>query len=282
MHCPLNAVTQAVLPLIALLSTGAVAAPVPPSKIFGDWEVIRLLVPKGFSNSQRSMNPDDGRVVGRKYSFQANAVIIGNEAESCKLDTSLARQTLPIKALFAEERLPRPKLIRDRFYRRAAHYALGTLARESVTIYRYRCEKKNDDLEIMVNSTGNWFAASKGTIIWPLAPDALVVMKRQPTQPTAEQAAYCGTATLASDKTICGDREMWLMKVYTETARDCAIAYDLRSPNEMRKELDAYVNKRNACEGVRTCVYEVLSEHASILGQRVPSVSDCLDLKQKK
>ncbi len=269
------------LALTLLSCAAAIAVPLSPSQIVGDWEVVRLLVPDGFSNSQRSMKPDDANVMERKFTFQMNSMTFNNEDIRCKLDTSLAKRTYSIKALFADEPLPRPKLIRDRFYRRAAQYALGALARETVKIYAYRCEK-TDDREIQLNNSGNWFAATKDTVIWPLGPDALVLLKRQPTQATAEQTAFCSHATQASDKTICADREMWLMKVFTDTVRDCAIAFERRTPEKLRAQLDAYVVRRNACEGLRSCVYSALDEHASILAQSIPSVRDCLDQQPKK
>ena len=270
----------AALALTALSCAAATAAPLAPPKIVGDWEVTRLLVTDGVSNSQRSMKPDDAIVMGRKYSFQANSVTFGNQEIHCTLDTSLAKQTYSIKTLFADERLPRPKIIRDRFYRRAAQYALGRLAREAVTIYAYRCDK-TDDRDTQLNNSGNWFAATKDTIIWPLGPDALVLLKRQPTQRTAEQTAFCNIATQASDKTICADREMWLMKVFTDTVRDCAIAFERRTPEKLRVQLDSYVAKRNTCDGVRACVYDVLDEHASILAQSIPSVEQCVTSRRK-
>lgn len=271
-----------VLTVLASLWMGvAFAAPMSPQQVLGDWEITGLLVTDGFSNSQRSMKPDDAYVMGRRYSFKADSVTYDNEAKRCKLDVSLARQSFPIKALFAQEGMPRPKLIRDRFYRRAAQYALGPLARESVRIYAYRCEKA-DDFELQLNNTGNWFAATQDTIIWPLGADALVTMKRQPTEPTAEQKVFCKNATLANDKTICVDREMWLMKVFTETARDCAIHFELRAPDELRERLDAYIVKRNACDGARSCVYEALSEHAYLLAQKIPSLEQCRELRHEK
>ena len=240
-----------------------------------------MLVTDGVSNSQRSMKPDDANVMGRKYSFQMNAVTFNNEEIRCKLDTSLAKRTYGIKTLFADERLPRPKIIRDRFYRRTAQYALGPLAAEPVTIYAYRCDK-TDNRETQLNNSSNWFAATKDTIIWPLGPDALVLLKRPPTHPSAEQTAFCNVANSASDKTICADREMWRMLVFTETVHDCAIGFERRAPDQLRARLDAYVTKRTACEGTRSCVYSVLDEHASILAQSIPSVQDCLDLKTTK
>ncbi len=252
-----------------------------PRELFGDWEVTRLLATAGFSNSQRFMNPDDPQVMGRKYSFQADSVTYDNETKRCKLNASLARQTLPIKALFVEEPIPRPKIIQKRFYRRAAQYELGSLARESVRIYAYQCEKI-DGNDTKINNTGNWFAATKDTIIWPLASDALVVMKRQPTRPTTEQTAFCNTATHASYKTICADREMWLMKTFTDISRECAIAYELRTPDTLRQQIDVFVAKRNACEGARACVHAALDSHVSLLAQYVHSVPDCLELKKEK
>jgi hypothetical protein len=259
----------------------AIAAPMSPQQVLGDWEITRLLVTDGFSNSKRSMKPDDAYVMGRKYSFHADSVTYDNETMRCKLDTSLAQQTFPMKALFAEERIPRPKIIRDRFYRRAAQYALGPLARETVRIYAYQCEK-TDDRATQLNNTGNWFAATKDTIIWPQSSDALVLMKRQPTLPTTEQTAFCNRASTANDKTICADREMWLMKVFTETVRDCAVHFERRTPEELRAQLDAFEFQRNACPGSRACVYEVLSKHASILAQSIPSLEQCRELKNEK
>ena len=160
---------------LARLSGAVSASPVAPSKIVGDWEVTRLLVTDGFSNSQRSMKPDDANLTRRKFSFQMNPVTSNHEETRCKLDTSLAKRVYPIKTLFAEERLARPKIIRDRFYRRAAQYALGPLA-----------------------------------------------------------------------------------------------------------QLDAYVAKRNTCEGPLACVYSVLDEHASILAKSISSVQQCTELKAKK
>jgi hypothetical protein len=270
------------LAVATLLWSGvALAAPMTPRQVLGDWEITGLLVTDGFSNSKRSMKPNDAYVMGRKYSFQTDSVTYDNETKRCKLDTSLARQTFPIKALFAEERMPRPKLIRDRFYRRAAQYALGSLARESVRIYAYQCEK-TDGSETQLNNTGNWFAVTKDTIIWPLGSDALVTMKRQPTQPTVEQTSFCNSATSANDKTICADREMWLMKVFTETVRDCAIHFELRTPDELRERLNTYAAKRNACDGTSSCLYDALSEHAYLLAQKIPSLEQCRELALEK
>jgi hypothetical protein len=265
---------------IALSTEIAIAAPMTPQQVLGDWEITALLVTDGFSNSKRSLRPNDPYVMGRKYSFQKDSVTYDNDTKRCKLDTSLARKVFPMKALFAEERKERPKLIRDRFYRRAAQYALGSLGGEVITIYAYRCEKTNN-FKPQLNNTGNWFAATKDTIIWPLAPDALVLMKRQPTQPTTEQASNCNDVTQASDKTICDDREMWLMKKFTETVRECAIARSVKNSTELRERLDALVVKRNACDGGRSCVYETLSEHAYLLAQKIPSIAQCLELKTK-
>jgi hypothetical protein len=264
--------------MATLLAGVAVSAPMSPQQIFGNWEVAGLLVTDGVSNSQRSMNPDDARVVGRKYSFRRDSVTFSNYLFRCTLDTSLAKKTFSIKTLFAEERLPKPKLVRDRFYRRAAQYALGPLAREQITIYAYQCT----DLKNSLTQTGNWFAVTKDSIIWPDAPDALVIMKRQPTLNTKEQVTFCALANSASDKTICADREMWLMKHYTEIVHECAIAYTRQSPDEMRDDLNAYIAERDACEGGRDCIYSVLQEHVSILGQRVASVPDCVEFKKNK
>ena len=208
------------------------------------------------------------------------SVTFNDEATSCILDASLATRTFPIKALFADEHLARPKIVRDRFYRRAKHYALGALSREPVRIYAYQCGKKDGD-DVQINNTGNWFAVAGDTIIWPQSPDALVLLKRQPTQPTAEQSKFCAAATLASDKAICADREMWLMKVFTDTFRDCARPFAPEPPDELRAELDAYVTKRNACNGDRACVYSVLDEHASLLAQTIPSKDQCIESKNK-
>jgi hypothetical protein len=268
---------------LAVLTTSwtgiAFAAPIFVQQILGDWEIVGLLATEGFSNSKRFMSPDDPQVMGRKYSFQIDSITFDNELKRCKLDTSLVRQTFSMKALFAEERIQRPKLIRDRFYRRAAQYALGSLARESVRVYAYKCEK-TDGREAQINNTGNWFAATKDTIIWPLASDALVIMKRPPTIQTTEQKAFCDSATNASDKAICADREMWLMKSFTDTVRECAIAYELRTPDKLRQQIDVFVAKRNACEGTRACIYATLDSHASLLAQYVHSVPDCLELKK--
>jgi hypothetical protein len=258
----------------------AIAAPMSPQQVLGDWEITAVLVTDGFSNSKRSMRPNDPYVMGRKYRFQTDSVTYDNETKRCKLDTSMAREAFPMKALFIQERKARPKLIRDRFYRRAAQYALGSLGGELIAIYAYRCET-TDNVELQLNNSGNWFAATKDTIIWPLASDALVLMKRQPTQPTTEQALICNDVTQASDKIICDDREMWLMKKFTEIVRDCAIARGVKNSTELRERLDAFVVRRNACDGVRSCVYETLSEHAYLLAQKIPSVAQCLELKTK-
>jgi hypothetical protein len=267
--------------LAALFSNAPFAAPMSPQQILGDWEITGLLATEGFSNSKRFMSPDDPQVMGRKYSFQMDSIIFDNEPKRCKLETSLARRTFSIKALFADERLQRPKLVRDRFYRRTTQYALGPLARESVRIFAYQCEK-TDGSETQINNTGNWFAATKDTIIWPLASDALVLMKRPPTTQTAEQKAFCDSASSASDKTICADREMWLMKSFTDTVRECAIAYELRTPDKLRQQIDMFIARREACEGARSCVYSALDSHASLLAQYVHSVPDCLELKKEK
>lgn len=266
----------------ALMTTSfAAAAPVAPAQVLGDWEVTRLLVPDGFSNSQRFMKPDDARVMGRKYTLQMKSVTYNDELTECTLDSTLAKQTFPIKTLFADERTARPKIMGRPFYRRARHYALGSLAREHVTIYAYRCGTTADGSNPQINNTGNWFAATRDTIIWPLAPDALLLLKRQPTKATAEQAAFCASATLPSDKTLCADREMWLMKEFTDTYRDCAMPLAPGPSEPLRAQLDAYVAQRNACDGVRACVYSALDEQASLLAQSIHSKEQCTESKKK-
>jgi hypothetical protein len=276
--CRLGAALVAVVKLFV----GTVSAtPMSPQQVLGDWEITGLLVTDGFSNSKRSMKPDDAYVMGRKYSFQKDSVTYYGNTKACTLNTSLARKVFPIKTLFEGERASHPKLIGDKFYRRAAQYALGSLAKESVTIYAYQCAKVGDK-ETRINNTGNWFAATKDTIIWPLAPDALVLMKPQPSAQIAEQKSFCECATLASDKLICADREMWLMKVFTEAVHECAVRVELRTPDDLRVELDAYANKRKACEGNRDCVYDALNQHVNLLAQSIPSVVDCAELMKKK
>jgi hypothetical protein len=262
--CRLGAALVAVVKLFV----GTVSAtPMSPQQVLGDWEITGLLVTDGFSNSKRSMKPDDAYVMGRKYSFQKDSVTYYGNTKACTLNTSLARKVFPIKTLFEGERASHPKLIGDKFYRRAAQYALGSLAKESVTIYAYQCAKVGDK-ETRLNNTGNWFAATKDTIIWPLAPDALVLMKRHPSAQTAEQKSFCESATLAGDKLICADREMWLMKVFTEAVHECAVRVELRTPDDLRVELDAYANKRKACEGnepILNFVYEAYDDRKEFL-----------------
>jgi hypothetical protein len=91
-----------------------------------------------------------------------------------------------MKTLFADERASKPHLIHERFYRRVAQYALGSLEREPIVIYAYRCANR----EARLNQMGNWFAVTKDTIVWPEAPDALVIMKRQPTTQTRNKLHF--------------------------------------------------------------------------------------------
>jgi hypothetical protein len=262
--------------LVAAKSATCVAAA--PSAIFGDWEVTQVLVIDVGRDSPGGVNPDDGREVGRKYSLHMNRIVQDNEEQSCKLDTSIAKRTVPIKVLFAGEGLQRPKIIRERLHRRAAEYGVDFATNKSITVYAYRCKNK----ELQLNPMGNWFAATHDTVIWPLGLGALAIMKRQPTTPTTAQIQFCKEASSKSDKTICADRELWLMKSYTETVRDCAItARGSRTLAERRDQLNAYVEQRNRCEGDQKCVFNVLREHASIVGQSVPSVSECTALTKK-
>lgn len=258
----------------ALLSGGpsASAAAIKPQPFFGDWEATQLLVPSGVSNAQRSMNADDANVIGNKYSFQRNSVTRILGSDECTLDTSLARHRFSVNALFAGSGLPRPQLVQRRFEQRAEHYALGALAREPITVYAYRCK----DQDTRLNSMGNWFAVSKEAIIWPQAPDALVLLKRAPSKPTVAQVASCGHVTLAADRVICADRELWLMRTYTEAVRQCAISNAPPALANLGELLDSYVAKRNKCESDRECIVYTLQEHVGVLAQRVPSTADCL------
>jgi hypothetical protein len=271
------------LSLISLCCTLVVArsamSAAAPSAIFGDWEVTQVLVIDVGRDSPGGINPDDGREIGRKYSLHVNHIVQDNEEQSCTLDRSLAQRTFPIKVLFAGEGLQRPKIIRQRLYRRASEYALGVATTRPITVYAYRCKDK----ELQLNTMGNWFAAADDTLFWPLGLGALAVLKRQPTKPTTAQAQFCKEASRMSDKTICADRELWLMKNYTEIVGDCAIAArGTRTLAERQSQLNAYVEQRNRCEGDQKCVFNALREHASIVGQSVPSVAECLESKREK
>ena len=263
------------------VASPASALPMTPSQVLGDWEVTRLLVPDGFSNMRRFMKPDDANMMGRKYTFQQKSVTYNDETTACTFDASQSKRIVPMKALFAGDGVARPKLIRDRFYRRMKHYALGSLAQERVAIYAYHCPVTDND-NGQINNSGNWFAATRDTIIWPQSPDALVLLKRQPTKPTAEQAKFCASVTSPSDKIVCTDREMWLMKVFTDTYRDCGEPIAPGPPDELRAELDSLVVKRNACNGERKCVYTTLDEHASLLAQMIASTEQCDEAKKKQ
>jgi hypothetical protein len=254
------------------------AAPVSPSHVLGDWEITRVLVVDVGRDSPGGINADDGREVGRKYSFQAKSVVVDGEYSRCALDTTMARQAFSINTLFAGERSAHSKRLRQSFYGRAAQYDLASLSREPVRIYAYQCK----DRGTQINPMGNWFAATKDTIVWPLGLGALAVMKRPPTVRPAAQVAFCAAATVASDKTICQDRELWLMKSYTETVDACAmVERGSRTLDERRGQLDAYVAQRNGCEGDRSCIFYALREHAAILGQSVPSVAECVKATKK-
>jgi hypothetical protein len=269
--------------LIALLGVShtiaaTLAAPVSSSHVIGDWETTRVLVVDVGRDSPGGINPDDGREVGRKYSFQATSAVVDGESTACALNITMARQAFSINTLFAGERLARSKLVRQRLYGRAAEYDLASLSREPVTIYAYQCKVRGTQL----NPMGNWFAATKDTVIWPLGLGALAVMKRPPAGRPAAQLAFCAAATRASDKTICEDRELWLMKTYTETVDACAIVErGSRTLEERRGQLDSYITQRNRCAGERSCIFYALREHAAILGQSVPSVAECVKATKK-
>lgn len=262
---------MAFLGLVLCLS--ATATPVKVQQILGDWEATQVLVTSGESNSQRFMNPDDANVVGRKYGFQLKTFTQILSVDECTMDTSQSGKAFPIKTLFAAEGLKRPSLVKDRFYGRMSQYELGDLKNAEVTIYAYKC--KESDPSVRLNEMGNWFAAADDTIIWPFAPDALVILKRQPTEQTSEQSTFCKTAVLASDKVICNERELWSMKRYTELVRSCAIKHTPQRLGNIADKLDSYVLKRTACGDDRECIVHVLQEHVGRVSQFVRLTVEC-------
>jgi hypothetical protein len=256
------------------------AKPVEADQVFGDWEIVRVLVPEGVANGQRFMRPDDPQLMGRKYSFGAKTFMRRNEEIQCTLDVSQAHQKFKVKSLFALERTASPKLVRDRFDKKPKDFFVGpklaSFLTESVAIYAYRCVTK-DDREIQINPMGNWFARSQTTIIWPLAPDAFALLKKQPVIKVKAQQTFCETASSPSDKTICEDRELWLMKDFTDAFTACAIDRSANSKEALRDALAELLLKRDACAGLKQCVYAVLSQHKTRVAENIPSGNGCAE-----
>lgn len=107
-------------------------------------------------------------------------------------------------------------------------------------------------------------------MLLPYQPDALVLLQRPPSAASADarQLSYCKEAVSASDKTICADRELWLMHGFTQSARERAQSQRPEINAALEKSVAQLMQRRQACNGERNCLYDVLDEHVAMLVQR--------------
>jgi hypothetical protein len=242
----------ALIMVFSALGLADTLKPVPPNQILGAWETIQVLVSDRMRNVDLIYLEGDSRLIGRKYGLHAHEVVELRSITKCRLNTSLANRTFPLKTIFATSQIARPTIIRERLAHAIENYGSGQLlplANLPVTLYSYKCSGREK-----LGEMGNWFAATHDRIFWPLMAGTLAVLQKQPKDKTPEQVVFCKTATLASDKVICSDRELWLMKQHTDSVRACAIAES--SNKKMRSILEQYVVERQRCEGDRECIID--------------------------
>jgi hypothetical protein len=273
---------------------GAANAKTVTSKdVLGEWEVSGYVRSRDMSVMQLTPMINYS-LVGRRYVFQSREFRLLDTTFKCQLNSSYAKRSIPLRALFEQERVTRPKLITRPLYGRAKGFALseaiGQLASRPVTVFAYQnCELSSvsDTAEeagrfAAVGDTAvvlQWFAVAGDTVLIPYTYDTLLILKRPPAVRPAEHEAFCQAASTANDKLICQDREMWLMHKFGQDTRACVERLPGENPFQrgIAASLKEQLPVRDACNGERGCLWKALYDYNFTAAQVLGPINRCIN-----
>ncbi len=245
--------------LVGVIVVGPASAATDPS-LLGDWEVTRVVVK---SNDQMKwvLRPDDPRNMWRKYTFDAKSMRMMKETFACEFQKPNKSKAVSAKVLFNKESAQRPPALKGLLDGKLTDFDLGQWKKAALTLYYSQCATEHPNR----NET-NWIAASATALLMPLA-NSIVILERPPKAQDAKQSKYCSSATAASERAICADRELWQLRRYALAARRLAAQESSAVQAEMAIESTAQTKVIEACNGNAECLYDALDADVSALVQ---------------
>ncbi len=262
---------------IPSFAAGPIAGGVTESTVLGRWEVVDMLTPKGVPRNQINASIDDLTSLGRIYDLQEDFAMYKERKIFCKFDRDLTQRNLPIAALFFDEPASKqaPSWVSTKFNGRMSNYDFRAYSVSKVTVYRYHCsrdkysgyagnnfEENTSEDDYRLNDVGNWFAATHDMLIMPFTSDGARILKRQPKKRVAEHVGFCAKAISANDRTICGEREIWLMHAINNKIKACV----LEQYPERKIPVTELEHELAKCNGARDCVYGFTESIAERIG----------------
>jgi hypothetical protein len=246
-------------PLIATSTNAGATTP-----FLGRWEIVDTMHTSKLSRRDVGTEERSVGTMGRVYDFQQDYVIDFGNKLACRFDPDKAGLRVPIAALFQKESASKqaPAWISYKFRDRVRNYRLGSLAHSTVALYRYKCQRSDpENRPVRLNSAGNWLAVVGDIMIFPSSDEWLFILKRPPKERVPEHSAFCAQASSANDKTICEDREMWLMNSVASNYTDCMLKdRTLPAIAQRDEEFADLALRKQACVGNRNCLYRLLEE----------------------
>jgi hypothetical protein len=234
--------------------------------ITGEWQVIRLLVAGG---SKQTLRPDDPTLKERSFYFERDGFTFSNDKKKCRIDESLSKRKFLTKSLFEKSGVPSPRLIKKALDPKLLSDATILLPAQLATVYAYHCEAG------AINGAGDWFAVIGNLIVWPLAPDALLLLKRPALLTTTQLHQLCQDKVAADEKIICADREMRAMKAFVDKYSQCAIIRAESNQDALTVRLENLQIRRRACLESKACIYQALDESFTEVANSIPPVEYC-------
>jgi hypothetical protein len=252
--------------VIALFGFGqSHAKPNSLKSVLGQWQVDKVIVTAGMSNSQLAFQANDTLLIGRRLVIGEQTFRFLGVDETCPLDQSQANKRVSFRTLFSGEKLRTSNLVTTKFYQKQKDYALGELANTSIGIYAYQCIDKSNP----ANQLGGWFGLSKGHLIWPMSPDAVLVLSRPTNTQSSAQKEFCSKASSAEEKIICNDGEMWLMYRFSNTVKRCIEKSEIKAPARLTESYLVFERTLATCNGQNSCIYQTLNDHVANVSQDV-------------
>jgi hypothetical protein len=274
----------ALLLVLSALPTDA-AGLIPKAKVVGYWEISRVVVRKNATQAP----PAGGyaRLIGHQFMLEKNAMMSGRSENALAGEGGdgplllWSKKPEPMRILFEDEKIARPRYVRPPFNGVIADYplraAMGALADQPVTLYRY-------ELPRMVPLDPGWgsFAAVGDIILMQHDQESLLILRRPPKVRAPEHAAFCARASSAIDRRICSDRQLWMRYHYIETNTPCALKQPARNNPQLADSLRALTATRNACDpGNLVCLVNALNEQSILVGNHIPATQMCVNGEYK-
>jgi hypothetical protein len=261
--CITHSLASGISALLLLCSSLSEAATL--TSALGAWEVSRVISTGALNNSQRLMLEDDARLMGRRLMLGKSDLAFRGFVEACHLSSTPGGNSVPLRALFEKEKVRRPPAMKGLLYGRAVDADLGALAKSSANLQLIKCTSGSEHKIFR----GNWIAVTSDKLFVYYSADTLLMFSRPPKSMHPKHAAYCASATKDFEKSICADRQLWLLHSYVEAAelpeknassprmRDTMVAEDLD-----------FLRQRDACKENIDCLRTVLEEQVDTLVQR--------------